>query len=209
MKFDKLGWFISVALIGAICGMGFQGATPKFGSVDMAKVFNEADQTKTNQSKLREFVKKRMDILQFLQNNSSMNPTDAASFVTLSIKDSPNPSESTQLTKITNDAQTSTSTQRSLVQKQNPTPDDIKQLNGYSSNANQNGALARQLQDQYTTESQKRENDLRDEVLTKVRETVGSIAKKDGYTTVFTTECAPYSANDLTADALKSINGSK
>jgi len=206
MKFDKLGWFIAVALAGVMLGSGFQNSTGKFGSVDMEKVFNDAEATKANQAKLQEYVNKRMEVLRFIGRNQVMNPTDVKTYADLSLKESPTPTEQTQLTKITGDAQSATTAQQALVQKQNPTPDELGKLNSFSSNAQQNQAAVATLKDQYGAEAEKKQTELRNEVLDKVRTTVASLAKKDGYTTVFTTDCAPYSANDLTQDALNSIN---
>jgi len=206
MKFDKLGWFIAVALAGAIFGMGFQGPTQKFGCVDMQKVFNDADETKANNAKLQDFVKSHIAVLQFIQANQGMNPNDVTTYSTLTFATNPSPTEQAQLTKITNDAEAATSAWHALVQKQNPSPDDIKQLNEFSSRRDANRVASGQLEQQYDQAASKVQADLRDQVLQKVRAAVASVSKKDGYTTVFATECAPYSANDLTTDTLAQMN---
>ena len=98
---------------------------------------------------------------------------------------------------------------RDLQTKANPTDDDRKQLGTYNQNAKENNALAQRLNDEFTDELRQQQDKLRADTLSRAKTAVAEAAKKGEVSVVFVQDVAPYSANDITADALKSMNSKK
>jgi Skp family chaperone for outer membrane proteins len=205
MKLDKLGWVVAAGLAGAMFGMGLQPASPKFASVDIAKVFDQSDQTRTSRAELQDFQTSRLEILTFLQQNQAMKPDDAKKYAQLSVKAPKTPADDTELTRIKADAENASTRQRGLSFKQNPTAEDTKELSDFGARAAQNHELIGNLDQQFRAETEQKQKSLMDVSMQKVRDAIRDVASKQGYTIVFSSETAPYASNDLTADALKAV----
>jgi Skp family chaperone for outer membrane proteins len=177
-------------------GMGFQGAGTKIATVDLAKVFNDSDFAKAQDANLKTLGASRKAVLDFLTSYSSISVADAQKFRDLSIKENPTAADKAELDRIRSSAVTVDQKFRDLQTKANPTAEDRTQLATYNQNAKENGALAQQEK-------------LRADTLAKAKAAVADAAKKGEVSVVFVQDVAPYSANDITADALKSMNGKK
>jgi Skp family chaperone for outer membrane proteins len=205
MNIDKLGWLVAAGLVGAMFGMGFQTAAPKFAVVDLQKVFSDSDFTANGNVELQAFAAPRRELLQFLQQNLSMAPDDAKRLAELSRKATRTSAEDAEIAKIKTDAAIATQKRNDLLTKPSPTPDEQKQLTDYSARLNQNQDFGAQLEQQMGQELDNEKQVLRDKAMDQVRKSVGDVAKKDGYSVVFTSDTAPYAANDITPDALKAV----
>ena len=205
MKLDKLGWVVAAGMAGAMFGMGFQTSSPKFATVDMAKVFSESDFTSSSNGKLSEFVKPRLAVIQFLQQNPPMANQDAEKYAELSIKPARSPADDMEIKRIEMDAQAATSKQHDLVLKQNPTADDNKAMEDFRTKAEANKQFQGALEQKYDQDTQAMRLTLHDQAMEQVRKTVKDVATKQGYTVVFSSDSAPYAANDITPDALKIV----
>ena len=195
-------------MAGAFLGMGFQAPALKFASVDMEKVFSEADVTKKSNDQLEASQKARMNVLQFVQQNPAMLPADAEKYAAAATRSPQTAADKADIERITQDALAASNRQRDLATKQNPAADDMKALQDFSSRGQQNGVLARKLQEQYTTEMREMQVNLHAVSMDKIRESVKEIASKQGYSIVFSQEAAPFAANDLTAEAIKALKKS-
>src|SRR5579862_8759583 len=102
MKLDKLGWVTAAGLAGAMFVAGFQGNQPKFANVDLEKVFQESDAYKQGNIQLQSYAQPRIEVLQFVKNNSAMKPSDAQDYVAIAVQ--PN-GDTAKMSKISNDAQ--------------------------------------------------------------------------------------------------------
>ena len=204
-----MGWYVSVGLLGCMIGMGFQGAGTKIATVDLAKVFNDSDFAKAQDANLKTLGASRKAVLDFLTSYSSISVADAQKFRDLSIKENPTAADKTELDRIRASAVTVDQKFRDLQTKANPTAEDRTQLANYNQNAKENGALAQRLNDEFTDELRQQQEKLRADTLAKAKAAVADAAKKGEVSVVFVQDVAPYSANDITADALKSMNGKK
>ena len=205
MKLDKLGWVVAAALAGAICGMGFQGSSPKFATVDMAKVFTDSDFTTTSNTQLQDYLKTRVAVMQFLKQNPPMLPGDAQKYPDLALKTNRSSAEDADFKRIQSDALAATTKQRDLSLKASPSQEELNQLADFRARAAQNETFGQQLEQQYDQDLQTKRQSLHDQAMDKVRQSVKDVAQKQGYTVVFSVETAPYAANDITPDALKMV----
>ena len=205
MKLDRMGWIVAAGLAGAMFGMGMQSQTPKFANVDMAKVFDESDLTKSSNGDLQAYQKDRVDVLQFLQQNLAMKPDDAQKFADLSLKSPRTAAEDAELKRIRADADQASTLQRGLMTKQNATAQDNATMAQYRTNEEANNELGKVLEQRYEADIQNKRQQLHDQAMEKVRDAVADVARKQQYTIVFGADAAPFASNDLTADALKVV----
>jgi Skp family chaperone for outer membrane proteins len=207
MNLDKLGWVVAAGVVGAMFGMGFQATAPKFAVVDMQKVFSDADFTASGSTELQEYAKPRIAVLQFLRQNLPMSPDDARKYAELSQRPLRNASDDIEIKRIEADAQSATSNRNALLVKPEAslTADDHKQMQDFSSRAQQNQAYGQQLEEKMGQDIDQKKLELHDKAMEQVRKTVGDVAKKQGYSVVFSSDAAPYAANDITPDALKVV----
>lgn len=209
MKFERLGWVVAAALCGAMVGMGFQGNVQKTGTVDLEKVFNESGYAKKQTEGLRNMGQARVSVVEFVKTYRTIKGDDAVQFRDLSLKETPTASDKAELERIRNQAQKDEQTYRELSTKEKPTPAEVTQIEEFNRRKEGSGQLLEKWNSDFTTELQSKQENLRAETLQKVKDAVSQVAKDQGYSMVFVQNIAPYSANDLTADALKVMNGKK
>jgi Skp family chaperone for outer membrane proteins len=206
MKFDKMGWYVAVGLLGCMIGMGFQGTNQKFGTVDLAKVFNDSEYAKAQDANLKSMGQNRKGVLDFLSSYPSISAPDAQKFADLSIKAEPNATDKAELDRIRASAVVTDQKFRDLQTKDKPTDADRAQLAEFNNRVKTNQALAQKLNDDFTEEIRGQQEKLRADTLTKAKAAVADAAKKGEYSVILVQDVAPYAANDLTAEALKSMN---
>ena len=206
---DKLGWIIAAGLTGLLAGTGFQGATPKFGSVDLEKVFNDSDYVKKQNDALRALGTARQDLLEFIDANKAMDPAGVARLRAISLKDVPTPAEKTESDKIKSDALGATRAYRDLQTKANPTETDKAALRDFSTRVDSNNRTLQTWNDEFRQELANRQGALRTESLNRAKDAVKATAKDQGFSIIFVEQVAPYAANDITDASLKAMNAKK
>jgi Skp family chaperone for outer membrane proteins len=209
MKFDKMGWFVAVGLLGCMVGMGFQGSSQKIGTVDLARVFNESDFAKSQDGSLKTMGASRKAILDFIAAYRAIPTEDAQKFRDLSLKPNGGATEKAELDRIRQAALATDQKFRDLQTKASPTDADRTQLNEFGRRANENMAFAQRLEQEFTEEIRQKQEGLRNETLKRAKAAVADVAAKQGYSVIFVEDVAPYSANDVTTEALKAMNAKK
>ncbi|AIE85176.1 OmpH family outer membrane protein [Fimbriimonas ginsengisoli] len=209
MKFERLGWIIAAVLAGGIAGVGFQGGNEKVGTVDLAKVFNDSEYAKKQTELLRTMGTTRQSIMEFLKANPHMKAEDATKFRDLSLKDPLAAPDKAELERLKNEAQATETKYRELSTKDKPTPTEVTQIEELNRRRETAVQLLEKWNSDFTAEVGQRQEGLRNETLQRVKEAVQQAAKSQGYSMVFVQDVAPYSANDLTAEALKVMNAKK
>jgi Skp family chaperone for outer membrane proteins len=172
------------------------------------KVFNNSDLFKQNSDELQRYQYDRQQVLAFINDNLPMSPQDAGKLADLMLKKNASGEEKNQTDKIKSDAATQVAEFRRLAQLKTQTPDEQAKFGALSDNARANKGYLGKLDAQYTTEVNAEKVRLQTEALDKVRKTIRGIAGKQGYTMVFSTDAAPYAANDITEESLKEVNKS-
>jgi Skp family chaperone for outer membrane proteins len=203
------GWVVAgVFALGFafMVGSGFQGPAQKIGTVNMGKVFNDSDYVKRQDSLLKSAGAARTAVLQFI-NSYKMHPNaELLKFRDLSIKDNQSEADRAEIERIRNAAIASDTKYRGLQTKSNLTDAEKQQLTAYQKNVQDNEQFLPTAQEGFGTELQGRQEKLRVDTLEKVKAAVADTAQKQGFSIILTDEVAPYSANDLTAEALKAMN---
>ncbi len=209
MKTDKLGWLAAAAMAGAIFGMGFHAPGDKTGTVDVVKVFKDSDYAKIQNEGLQAQVAARRDIVQFVQANRNMKGEDADKLRTLSTKDKLTPTDKADIDRIKMDAQGDEKKARDLQTKEKPTPAELTQIEDYTKRKDATGQRLDRWREEFNTELTQQQEKMNGDALIRVRQVIQQVARDQGYSIVFAQEVAPYSANDLTAEALKAMNAKK
>jgi len=209
MKFERLGWVVAAALAGGMVGMGFQDASAKTGTVDLAKVFNDSDYAKKQTDMLKTMGAARTAVLEFVNANSHMKADDAMKFKDLSLKDSPTAADKADVERLKSDAQASELTYRTLATKDKPTQAEVAQIEDLNHRKDSMQTLLTKWNTDFSTELQTKQEALRTDTLSRVKDAVQQVAKAQGYSMVFVQDIAPYSSNDLTKDALAAMNQKK
>jgi Skp family chaperone for outer membrane proteins len=197
-------------LVGAMAMSGFQGSSLKFANVDVEKVFNSSSLTKENQEQLQLYGSKRLDILRFLGANRAMMPSDTQTYADLMLMVKPSDSDTQRLASIVKAAQAESQKQSDLMQKSDKTltSDDNRNLSDYHGRMQVNTDFTQKLEAKYDQEIRDEQTKLRNDALEKVRKTVGEMARKQGYSIVFSLDAAPFAQNNLTEEVTKEVNKS-
>lgn len=209
MKIDKLGWFVAVGLLGCMAGMGFQGSSQKIGTVDLARVFNESDYAKAQDANLKNMGATRKAVLDFITTYRAIPSDDAQKFHDLSLKPDQTAADKNELDRIRQSAIETDQKFRDLQTKGNLSDTEKAQLAEFQNRANANTALAQRYDGEFSDEVRQQQDRLRNETLSRAKTAVADVAAKQGYSIVFVQDVAPYSSNDVTAEALKAMNSKK
>jgi Skp family chaperone for outer membrane proteins len=209
MKTENLGWVVAAALAGAMVASGFQDNKTKIGTVDIKKVFDQSEYAKQQTEVLQNLGSSREAVLQFVNRYKFMKVEDARRFKELSLKPNPSASDKDAVEKIKAAVVAEDAQFRALQTKSSPTADDQKKLGEYSQRIQAMGALQAQWAQEFETEIGTKQASLREEALSRVKQSISGIAAKEGYNIVFVTDIAPFSTNDITDESLKAMNTKK
>jgi Skp family chaperone for outer membrane proteins len=209
MKIDKLGWIAAAVLAGGVVGAGFQRAPDKTGTVDFEKVFTESNYTKTQMDGLRNMLAQRKDVLEFVAVNRTLTPENANRFRELSLKANTSAAEKAEVERIKNEASQSQADFRNRSTKANPTQEDLAKIEEYNRRMDQTAQLVNRWEGEFMNEMRSEEDKVTLEAINRAKAAVQRVARDQGYTIVFTQQVAPYSANDLTEEALKAANAGR
>ncbi len=209
MKIEKLGWYIAGIAILATCAVGFRAPGDKTGVVDLNKVVAESDFAKGRNESFRTIAESRNSVLEFLSTYRTVSPDVSKSFHDLSVKDALSVVDKAALEKAKQTAMTQDKAFRDLQTKASPTDEDRTKLADFGRNGQANEALSGKWQQEFEAEAQALREKFRIEALERVRAAVAKVSKDQGFSTVFSQDVVPYSANDITADAIKAMNAKK
>ena len=209
MKIQKLGWILAAGMAGVMFAGGFQTTTTKVGVADVQSLFQNSDLTHSKQDELKTMGDTRSDVLQFIKTYRTITPDQATRFRTLSLKTDQTPAEKTELDKLKADVIAANQSFTTLQTKQNPTADENSKLVAFNTQAQQTDVLSQKWAKEFDDEMTAAQDKMRNDVLDRAQAAVQEVGKKQGYSVIFTESVAPYSSNDVTADALKVMNAKK
>lgn len=189
--------------------LGFQGASTKVGSVDVVGVQQGSDYTRQVGETLNAERNRRTDILKFVDTYRSMKREDALRFRDLSLKATLTDAEKTELDRIKNAALESDKRFNDLVQKTNPTPDELKAIEEFRNRQATTGDLLRTWQQEFQQELNQIQNRTLADVGKRVLGAIRDLGKKQGYSVIYDAQVAPYTANDVTEAVIKELNSKK
>jgi len=209
MKSNNIGWIVAAGLIAALVASGFQTQPTKIGVVDMQSVFQTSDYFKDKQNELKNMGDTRSAILEFLQTYPTITAAQAQRFRDLSLKPDLTGAEKTELEKIKSDVIATDQSFKALQTKASPTPAEVTQLQSYNNQQQQTQTLSQTWAQEFNQELNDEKGKLSDDVRARLKDAVQDVAKKQGYTVVFTSDAVPFGSNDVTADTLKVMNAKK
>ncbi len=190
-------------------GMGFKAPGDKTGTVDIAKIFKDSDYAVKQTATLQTEVRTRQQVMEFIRTNRNMKPEDAQKLRELSVKESPSDADKAELTRIKTDAQASEATVRGLQTAAQPTPAQLSQMDDFNKRKDATGQLLEKWQADFSNEIQVKQEKMTDDTMQRVKDAIALVGREQGYSLVLAQNIAPYSANDITADALKAMNNKK
>lgn len=208
-KLNSIGWIVAAGLLGVTLASGFQNATEKTATVDFNRLALQSELGKANSAALNQQAAARDNLLKFLDTYRTLNIEQAQRLRDIWLKTGATPAETAELEKLKKDAQDSAKTRDDLSQKQQLTDADRALLQDLNSRGQALNALLQRWGDEFNTELGKLQQTLRDATVEKAKAALNDVAKSQGYTLVFETSVAPYSANDLTDAAIKAMNAKK
>ncbi len=195
---------IGLALLAA---SGFQGQPDKFAVVDMNRLMNDSKRGAKVRDSLQSDFRQRAGILDFLNTNDVATQEQANQLKQLTLKDNPTDADKGSVEKIKDDIKKAVKEFNDLNVKSNPTDTDrnrMVELNGLRSAVKEKiiPQMQKDFDDEFNAEKSKMQNDL----LEAAKAAVKDVAGKKGVTMVFESSVVMFSANDLTDDAIKSMN---
>ncbi len=200
-KFVLIGTLLAAVTFFALSA--FQQPVLKFGVVDVSKV---AEDSKLGKRKKDEFEKLRVKmtaILQFMNQNRLMSKDQATKFRELSLLDKPTADQTQQLEGLKTLIQRAKQEFDDLLKVSNPTETQLKRIQELSGYGNDTLERLRDWDREFGQQMSELASNAQTEVLSKAREAVKKLGKRDGYTIIHESNSAPYGANDVTTDVLK------
>lgn len=205
---SKLGWLVAGGLAVVLFLSGFNQDTAKFGVVDMNKAMNDAKAGIAANESLKTELAKRQGLLEFIATQRVLTVAQATQLKELTLKPNPTAADTAALEKLKNTIIADAKNYDALQRKSQPTEADRALLAEYGTRMRDIEGLLAQWDQAFTMELSQLRDTSRDNVLAKARAAVQSVAQKQGYSIVFESNVAIYGANDLTAEAIKTMDAS-
>jgi len=183
------------------------GASSAFGSVNVGRI--EAESTRAAD------VKKQLQTLsdnfqqQFnVQQNSVMLSKDQQTRLgVLAAKTNRTDAETAELTGLQQSAAAAAQELTALQQKANPTDADKARLSTLTAQAQAGQQVLQDISAGYTAQLQAQQARLGGQLSDQVKAAISAVAQQRGLAVIFDSTLAIYSANDITDDVLKRLNG--
>jgi Skp family chaperone for outer membrane proteins len=209
MNFQRLGWVVAAAVLGLVVASGFQSSLDKVATVDLSTMVETSDLGKANIAALDAMKTSREGLLKFIDDNRVLTMDQANNLRTLWLKESPSAQDTANLNSLKADIDASAKKNVALGTKRDLTPEERTLLQEYASRSAAMEQLAGQWYQEFMQEIQSSAQQRRADTLTKAKAASQTVARVQGYTLVFDSSVGVYAANDLTADALKSMNAKR
>lgn len=205
----QMGWVLVAAIGTVMLFSGFQGDANKFGTVNIATVFNESDMGKKRKAEGEALKSSREGLLEFIDTYRVLTMEQAQKIRDLMLKPNRTAAETAEMERIKADVVAADKKAKELSTKPNLTPEERTLLTEYTNRSQQIVELANKWLRDFTQELQAWDDRTRNEALDKAKAAIQQVAKAQGYSVVFDSNVAPYSANDITDAALKAMNANK
>lgn len=207
-KFAASGWFVAAALFGIVVGSGFQGSAEKYGVVDIRQVILDSKINQEMTDRVEASRKARLAILEFIDQQRVVTDAQARRIRELELKDNKTDAERTELTGI-KDAVVAAAKDYARINAKSGdslTEADRQLLLEY-------GALFKdsvKILNTWSQEFDSQYSQIRDtaerEAIQRAQAAAVAVAKKQGFSVVFSSTAVIFAANDLTADVTKEAN---
>jgi len=209
MNLKSLGWVVAFALLAVFVGGGFDTAGTKIGVVDIAKVFNNSDYAAKQDDLLKAYGESRSSVLDFLSTYQVGTAAQATRIRDLSVENPQPDADKNELDRVKKEVMAQDAAYKTLLTKQNPTSAEVQQINDFNGRVQATQGLLKDWSTQFEDDVNNYKEKLRAATMDRVQTAIKGVGVKGGYTILFSADAAPFGANDLTDDALKSMNAQK
>jgi Skp family chaperone for outer membrane proteins len=192
--------------MGAFSLFGFQSTTEKFGVVDINKILQDSELGKATNKKLQDALSIRSDLLKFISTYKVLTVDQANKLRELTLKPTPTAADKSEIERIKGEIIAADKKRNELLQKSNMTDTDRMQLQDYAQRAQTMAQVVEQFNNEFQQELNAFESQVREDTITKTKETVKEVAKSQGFTVVLESSVVPYAANDITDASIKALN---
>jgi Skp family chaperone for outer membrane proteins len=208
-KLQRLGWIISAAVLGVLLASGFQGSMDKVATVDLNSMVETSDMGKAGQADFDKMKDGREGLLKFLDDTRVLTIDQANTLRTLWLKPAPTAAETASLERLKADVVAQAKKNVELSTKPNLTAEERTLLQEYASRSAAIEQVAGQWLDEFRQEMRGWAEQRKADTLKKAKAAAQQVAKAQGFSLVFDSSVAVYAANDLTDEALKTMNANK
>lgn len=216
MNKENMGWAVAGAMattmvmgVLLLSSVGFQQPALKIGTVSLPKVFNDSEFAKRQDSELKSLGAARQATIQFIDAYKMLPRADLVKFRDLTVKANQTDADRAEIERIRQAAIQADQRFRELQTKANATEAERTQLGEFQRRVQENQQFLIATNEEFTQELANRQDKLRSDTLDRVKASVNDVAKNQGYSVILSDEIAPYSANDITSEALKNMNNRK
>ena len=199
------GWVVAFGLAAVIVGSGFQGGPQKFGVVDLERVIRDSRLAVELGETLNKALTKRQDLLDFMELYKVMTREEAEQLVTFIRKDAPTADDTAANEKVKQDI-IAASAEYDRINELQPTEAERKTLMQYGDLLNDTVDRIGVLGAEFQRELQMIESEAQNVAVNKAYESSEAIAKRDGYTVVFSRGTAVYAANNVTEEVITHVD---
>lgn len=200
---------VGAVVAGAIAlfaATGLQNNAAKFGVVDMQRMLAESASGKAVQTQLQTELNTRQGVLEFINTNRVLTIDQAKKLRELSVKPVPTEADKTELDKLKEAIKAESKKFNDLSMKASPTEAERAQITELQGRRQAMDQLLQQWHQEMMDELNQVEATKMGELGKKAKDVIQALGKKEGYSVVFPSNVAVYSANDITDAAIKALD---
>jgi Skp family chaperone for outer membrane proteins len=181
---------------------------PKFGSVDVQRVYQESKSRQRDAAELQQMVVSLRAVIQKMQDYAARFLSDAEikEMAALYEKKMPTDAEKKRLTQLEDAAAAKGARKRQLENTTAPTADESKQFAALDEAEKKGAQSLKSLGEEFGRRVDTREVELNNKTLGEIKAIITKIAQEKGLAVVYDSTTAIYTANDITEEVIKQLN---
>lgn len=182
-------------------------ATLAIGSVNLPRIQAGYSKAADMQKQIEELNTRLQAQFNIQQNGVMLNKTELARLGTLVSKSPRTDAETAELTNLQQKAARDAQELTTLQQKPSPTDADKARLTTLTTQAQAGQQALQEISDGYRAQAQAEQERLSVQLSDQIKAAITAVAVQRGLAVVFDGQLAIYTANDITDDVLKRLNG--
>ena len=202
-KFAYSGWLAAALIVGVFAGTGFQDSM-KLGVVDINRVVVVSGLQAEAEASLRAAGSVREAILDYMQQEQVMTRLQCDRLREIELKSDKTDQDIAELSMIKSAVTDAVKDLDFLNTKGSElTEEERRKLGDYNDRKNKTGTLWNEWRVVFETEFQDIRIETQTEMIAKAQAATQEVAKRGGYTLIFSMTAAVYAANDITDEVIK------
>ena len=200
------GWLVAAGLLGTVVGVGFQDGKEKFGVVDLRLVIMNSKLNQEMSDRVEAARQVRLTILDFMQLQRVLKEDQATRIRELELKEDKTDDEKAELETIQQEVIAAAKDFDRLNQILSLTEPERQLLQEYHQRRDTTERLWLLWKDELDREYAVIREQATQEAIDRAQEGAVAVAKREGYTTVFSSSAVIYATNDITEAATQEAN---